>query len=100
MEYFEKHLLPSIVDFVINWFRYVDDVFAIIPNNVNIDAFHNFLNNLSHSIKFTTEKEANNCLPFLDVQVMRGNNNRPCFKVHRIPTHSNLYIHVFFWPFQ
>ena len=58
MEYFEKHLLPSIVDFEINWFRYVDDVFAIIPNNVNIDVFRNSLNNLSHSIKFTTEKEA------------------------------------------
>ena len=95
MEYFEKHLLPSIVDFEIIWFRYVDDVFAIIPNNVNIDAFLNSLNNLSHSIKFTTEKEANNCLPFLDVQVMRGNNNRPCFKVYRKPTHSNLYIHAF-----
>ena len=83
------------LDFEIIWFRYVDDVFAIIPNNVNIDAFLNSLNNLSHSIKFTTEKEANNCLPFLDVQVMRGNNNRPCFKVYRKPTHSNLYIHAF-----
>ena len=26
---------------------------------------------------------------------MRGNNNRPCFKVYRKPTHSNLYIHAF-----
>ena len=76
------------------WFRYVDDVFAIIPNNVNINAFLNSLN-LSHSIKFITEKGANNCLPFLDVQVMQGNNNRPCFKVYRKPTHSNLYINAF-----
>ena len=30
-----------------------------IPNNVNLDAFLNSLNNLSPSIKFTTEREAN-----------------------------------------
>ena len=95
MEYFEKHLLSSIVDLEIIWFRYVDDVFVIILNNLSLDAFLNSLNNLSPSIKFTTEREANNCLPFLDVQVMRGNNNRPCFKVYRKPTHSNLYIHDF-----
>ena len=95
MEYFEKQLLPFIVDFEIIWFRYVDDVFAVIPNNLNLDAFVNSLNNLAPSIKFTTEREANNCLPYLAVQVMRGNNNKPCFKVYRKPTHSNLYIHVF-----
>ena len=64
MEYIGNHLLPSIVDFEIICFRYVDDVFAIIPNNVNLDAFLNSLNNLSPSIKFATKKEANNCLPF------------------------------------
>ena len=99
MEYFEekKTLLPSIVNFEIIWFRYVDDVLSTIPNNANLDAFLNSLNNLSPSIKFTTEREANtcNCLPFLDVQVMRGNNNRACFKVYRKPTHFLLYIHAF-----
>ena len=95
MEYFEKYLLPSIVNFDIILFRYVDDVFAFIPNNVNLDVFLNSLNNLSPSIKFTALREANNCLPFLDVQVMRGNNNRLCFKLYRKPTHSNLYIPAF-----
>lgn len=34
-------------------------------------------------------------LPFLDVCVMRGNNDRPNFKIYRKPTHSNMYVHCF-----
>ena len=48
------------------------------------------------SIKFTTEWEEHNCLPFLDTKVHR----RPSgflFEVHRNPTHSRQYIHYFSW---
>ena len=53
------------------------------------------INRLSPSIKFSIEKEYNNSIPFLDVEVIRGENNRPQFKIYRKPTHSNLYIHAF-----
>ena len=60
MEYFERDLLPSVVDFELVWYRYVDDVFAVIPNSVDVD---NFLLKLSsfHQIQ---DKENNNSLPF------------------------------------
>ena len=96
MEFFETKLLPNIINnFSLTWYRYVDDVFAVLPDNIDLDAFLNSLNGLSSSIQFTIEKENNNCLPFLDVLVMRNQNNRPGFKIYRKPTHSNLYIHAF-----
>ena len=95
MEFFERYLLPSIVNFELVWLRYVDDVFAVLPDNIDLDNFLASLNRLSPSIKFTIEKESNNSIPFLDVEVIRGENNRPQFKIYRKPTHSNLYIHAF-----
>ena len=60
-----------------------------------IDNFLASHNRLSPSIKFTIEKESNNSIPFSDVEVIRGENNGPQFKIYRKPTHSNLYIHAF-----
>ena len=96
MEYFESVLLPTIIDTSnIVWFRYVDDVFAVLPNDIDIGLFLNSLNSLSNSINFTSETENNNSLPFLDVVVMRDGSGQPKFKIYRKPTHSNMYIHAF-----
>ena len=95
MEFFVRYLLPSIVNFELVWLRYVDDVFAVLPDDIDLDNFLASLNRLSPSIKFTIEKESNNSIPFSDVEVIRGENNRPQFKIYRKPTHSNLYIHAF-----
>ena len=73
MEFFERYLLPSIVNFELVWLRYVDDVFAVLLDNIDLDNFLASLNRLSPSIKFTIEKETNNSIPFLDVEVIRGN---------------------------
>ena len=67
MEYFERNLLPSVVDFELAWYMYVDDVFAVIPNIVDVDNFLLKLNGLIPSIKFKIEKENNNSLLFLDL---------------------------------
>ena len=64
MEYFERDLLPSVVDFELVSYRYVDDVFAVIPNTVDVDNFLSKLNCLVPSIKFKIEKENNNGLLF------------------------------------
>ena len=50
-------------------FRYVNDTFAIFRNEEGSENFFNQLNCLHPSLKFTFEKEKNNCLPFLDVNV-------------------------------
>ena len=60
MEFFERYLLPSIVNFELVWLRYVDDVFAVLPDNIDLDNFLASLNRLSPSIKFTIEKESKN----------------------------------------
>ena len=45
-------------------------------------------------IKFTTEWEQNDVLPFLDMKVHRLNSGFS-FAIYRKPTHSNQYIHYF-----
>ena len=52
---------------------------AVLPDNIDLDNFLALLNRLSTSIKFTIEKESNNSIPFLDVEAIRGENNRPQF---------------------
>ena len=58
MEFLERYLLPSIINFEFVWLRYVDDVFAVLPDDIDLDNFLASLNRLSPSIKFTIEKES------------------------------------------
>ena len=51
------------------YFRYVDDIFAMFRNEEDSVNFFTQLNCLHPSLKLTFEKEKNNCLPFLDVNV-------------------------------
>lgn len=67
MDLKEKGLLPRI------WFRYVDDVFAVIKK-CDIQTMLNVLNSQFETIKFTHETEVNGILPFLDLEVQRVNN--------------------------
>ena len=69
------------------WYIYVD-IFAILPDNLNIQDFLAQLNSLSPSINFRVEmKKKNQSLPFP--------NHLPSFAIYRKPTHSNMYRHVF-----
>ena len=93
--------MPSIVNFELVWLRYVDDVFAVLPvmpDNIDLDNFHASFNRLSPSIKFTIEKESINSISFLDVEVVRGENNRPQFKIYVNPL-IQIYIFMLFRPF-
>jgi hypothetical protein len=56
------------------WYRYVDDVFAIIKKGTGEKTKEN-LNNLSPSIKFTHEREDDGKLPFSDLVIMNVNGN-------------------------
>ena len=95
MEYFESELLPTILDHPLPWYRYVDDVFSLWPDNQNFQDFFQKLNSLHPTIKFKYEFEENKCLPFLDVMVRKSLNNNLEFSVFRKATHSNAYIHYF-----
>ena len=47
------------------WERYVDDVFLIIKKHW-LEKFYDHINGLHEQIKFTTEKENDSKLAFLD----------------------------------
>ena len=93
MEYFETVLLTPIKPQEMVWYRYVDDIFTFWDNNWgNFEEFLTRLNSLVPSIKFKCEWERDDCLPFLDILIMRRN-NKYVFKVYRKPTFSISYIH-------
>ena len=54
------------------YFRYMDDVICISKID-NIDMKLDEINTLHPSLQFTVEKEVNNCLPFLDMNIINEN---------------------------
>ncbi|KAH9631271.1 hypothetical protein HF086_003707 [Spodoptera exigua] len=91
MEWFEGQALTSAPVRPRHWWRYVDDVFAVI-NRVHVEEFIAHLNSVHSSIQFTTEKEKDGMLPFLDVLVSRGTDGRLSHTVYRKPTHTDRYL--------
>ena len=75
-----------------NWFRYVDDILGIIPENTNIENKLRMLNNVNSNIQFTVEKEENNKLPFLDTIIHKTHEGIK-FSVYRKPTNKDDFIH-------
>ncbi|XP_055308689.1 uncharacterized protein LOC129572701 [Sitodiplosis mosellana] len=76
----QENLLPRI------WWRYVDDVFAIIKKD-EIDSVLNVLNNRFDSIKFTCEKENDKCkLSFLDIELSTSVDNKIDIAIYHKPT--------------
>ena len=61
-------------------------------NKNNIEQFHQHLNTITHSIKFTKEIEDQGTITFLDVQITRQNDGSLETNVHRKPTHTNRYL--------
>ena len=49
------------------YLRYVEDILAAFDNEQDSLSFLNLLNNLHPNIKFTTEKQDNHSITFLDV---------------------------------
>ena len=75
-----------------NWKRYIDDGFIIWDNQIgNIETFHNYLNNLHHSITFTkvvSQKQ----IAFLDILIINNNNN-VITDIFYKPTDTHSYLH-------
>ena len=72
------------------WKRYVDDTFSIIKTD-NAQKVLDFLNSIHPNIKFTTELEQNNCIPFLDVLVKKKL-GRLHTEMYRKPTFTGTYL--------
>lgn len=73
------------------WWRYVDDVIAVIERD-KLDDILALINGISPNIKFTVEMEHNGKLPFLDLYIERNPNGSIAFDIYRKPTSTERYI--------
>ena len=76
---------------VVKWLRYVDDIFAIVDNEQQVEKILSFLNSIDHNIKFTVEHEKNASLPFLDTRVNVTNSGLVTTLYHK-PTFTGVYL--------
>lgn len=91
MSRFETENKKMLKNFPKTWLRYVDDIFAIVDKDFNIEDFLENLNCQYSSIKFTSEKEVEGKLPFLDLYIKRSNDKLE-FEIYRKKTHTYRYI--------
>ena len=92
MKHFEERALSTLTfDKPKIWYRFVDDVFAIVKK-LYVNALLQHLNAQHPSIQFTVEIEQNGSLSFMDVRVHRTKNRRLTLDIYRKPTHSGRYL--------
>ena len=70
--------------------RYVDNTFLLFRLKHHIEKIRNYLNRQQKNIKFTSETENENCIPFLDIKITRDN-NKFMTSVYRKPTFSGVF---------
>jgi len=66
--YFESILFTNI-EKLLNYFRYVYDIFISYKKGYNVNTLFDQISNLPPSLKFTHKQEVDDSLPFLDVLV-------------------------------
>ena len=72
---------------------YVDNIFVLFRNEEHlILLLINYFNSCHENIKFTCEKETNNKLSFLDIEISRDK-NQFITSVYRKPTFSGVFSH-------
>ncbi|XP_076039312.1 uncharacterized protein LOC143024398 [Oratosquilla oratoria] len=74
------------------WFRYVDDILVIMPEESNINNKLRMLNDVNEHIQFTVEMEMERKLPFLDTLIHREDSSAK-LSVYRKPTNRDDFIH-------
>jgi len=77
-----------------NYYRFVDDIFLIIPRN-KIDVVLKIFNEYYSRLKFTHEIEINNSLSFLNTLVIRSKDGKILTDWYRKPTYSGRCVNFF-----
>ena len=72
--------------------NYVDDTFVVMDGGM-VDRLLQFLNSMRSNIMFTIEKELENSLAFLDVNITRQPDGSTSTSVYGKPTHTDQYLH-------
>ena len=69
MYYFEEKLF-SVCKFP-HWFKYVDDIFVLVPFNTDFPSLLSLVNSIDCCTQFTLEVENDKSLSFLDILVFK-----------------------------
>jgi len=95
MEHLEQKLLATVPEEMKPrlWKRYVDDILEVVKKG-KVEVLTEFMNGLdeSGSIQFTYETETDGKLPFLDLQLVRKEDNSLKLQIYRKPTHTDQYL--------
>jgi len=70
--------------------RYVDDIFVLLPHSGCLEDFCRYMSSQHQNINFTSEEEADDSLPFLDVFISRHQSGF-ITSIYRKPTFSGVY---------
>ena len=87
----ETKLIPSMIEYMLPWKRYVDDTITAVRED-SVEKAVAVLNGFNKKIQFTYELEDNHQLTFLDVRLIRREHNIDT-AVYRKPTHNAIYLH-------
>jgi hypothetical protein len=75
---------------VVGCFRYVDDILVVYNEDIsNIDNLLHQFNNLTPKLKFTTEKETDRKIKFLDITITTGIEKFTIY-IQRKPTYTGI----------
>ena len=91
MKHIEDLALRSSPVPTVFWKRYVNDVLSAVSAN-QVDEMLAHINSIDHNIQFTSEREVEHVIPFLDVEIMRNVDDSLSTKVYRKPTHTDQYL--------
>ena len=92
--HFEKNWLQNYPShFKPHYYRWdANDIFVLFTSPKHLEAFRNFLNGRHANMSFTTEREKQNRMSFLDIAITREDKTfTTC--VYRKPTFSGVYTH-------
>ena len=87
----ERHLLPTLSQYMTSWKRHVDDIISY----VKVDCIENVLytlNSFRANISVIYEQECDGMISFLDVLIMRKINTIET-TIYRKQTHNEMYLH-------
>ena len=92
MDEFEHKHMDKLKELgVATWMRYVDDIFSLIRDRTCLENILKFINEQHPNIKFATEGEIDNRIPFLDTCVTRKSNGFST-KLYHKPTFTGVYL--------
>ncbi|KAL6433498.1 hypothetical protein ACFW04_006541 [Cataglyphis niger] len=93
MDDLKTHCLSLLSFAVLVYYRYVDDIFAIV-SRAKVDEINVIFNSYHQRLKFTHEIESDSCINFLNTSVIRSN-GKIVTNWYRKPTCSNRYINFY-----